>query len=156
MQPHPKKLERSQTCRIKYNIWYPIYPANQGPTINNKIKIHSYFYWWHCYLLVVQQSLPQWGSHHSLFGLTGSLTIGILIWSGRWKPTVELNKFYNYAAVKLLSLPQARARKLINPNPKVLQGLSQRTLLRAPVRASLSLYVPAHVTHANGSPLSIN
>ena len=69
---------------------------------------------------------------------------------------MELNGFYNYAAVKLLSLPQASARKLINPNPKVLQVLSQRTLLRAPVRASLSLYVPVHVTHANGSPLSIN
>ena len=74
MQPHPKNKEISQTWRIKYNIWYPIYPGNQGPTINNNINVHSYFYWWNCYLLVIQQSLPQWGSHHSLFGLTESLT----------------------------------------------------------------------------------
>ena len=36
MQPQTKKKsEISQTCRIKYHRRYPIYPFNQGPTINN-------------------------------------------------------------------------------------------------------------------------
>ena len=51
------------------------------------------------------------------------------------KPTVELNGFYNYAAVKLLSLPQASTHKLINPNPKVLQVSSQRTHITCLARA---------------------
>ena len=31
------------------------------------LKVHSDFYWWHCYLPVVQHSIPQWGYQHYLF-----------------------------------------------------------------------------------------
>ena len=67
---------------------------------------------------------------------------------------MELNGFYNYAAVKLLSLPQALTQTLKYYMFRA-SALTAHAL-RAPVRASLSLYVPARVTHANGSPLRIN
>ena len=72
---------------------------------------------------------------------------------------MELNRFYNYAAVKLLLLPK-RART--NSSTQTLKYYRFRAsaltahALRAPVRASLSLYAPVHVMHANGSPISIN
>ena len=73
MQPQTKQSERSQTGRIKYHIQYPIYPVNQGLTINSNWKVNSDCYWWNCYLPVTQHILTQLVAYHSIFGLTGIL-----------------------------------------------------------------------------------
>ena len=85
---------------------------------NHKQQYKSSFvlYWWHCYLLVIQHSIPQWGSHHSLFGLTGSLTNDKRK-SGYWYEVAGENPQWSstdFTTMLLLNLyhspKQARAR----------------------------------------------
>ena len=66
MHPQTKKSESSQTGCIKYHRRYPGYPVNKVPTINNNLKVRSDFYWYHFYLPVIQNILPQWCDQCSL------------------------------------------------------------------------------------------
>ena len=125
MQPQTKKMERSQTGRIKYHIWYPVHLGNQGPTINNNIKVHSYFYWWHCYLLVIQRRVPQWGSRHSLFGLTGSLT-NVKRESGYWYEVSGENPQWrstDFTTMLLLKFPHSPKRACTNSSTQTCNTL---------------------------------
>ena len=99
-----------------------------------------------------------------MFGFTVN-TINVNIKAGDWYEVSGENPQWSsttFTTMLMLNFYHSPKQARTNSSTQTLKYYMFRAstlivhALRAQVRASLSLYVPARVTHANGSPLSIN